>query len=402
MSNEENDYLDGLSAVAGDGDGDVDGDGDGDGDGNADDDGGVAAANGEPVLGGKTMPQISSNSQLEGNVSPTFTQTTTQFDDNDNRISNNTRSSSQLGQSNNRNHNQHLDSNRNSPTKSPTRGAGNSTSFQIQPQNAHYDDDDDDLAAGDLHSNSTAAAAATVAPVGGAAGRAVGGGSAQLPDYWQQRNGAAGTGASGGASGLSGVQSGHQSRALSPSYLDNMSETSEQPPVVPLVRSKSRPEISSAAASRYSNLSYWKARRVVFYRNGDPFFPGVELRYRPGRDVTSLDNLLDKISPKMDLPRGARYVFSMDGDRKYHLDELEDGAFYVVSSFKAFKDKAQSSPSWRATPPVMESASAEAQQAEKRAGKTKTLVKANRKPFMYISPRRLLVEEATACIARSW
>lgn len=150
-----------------------------------------------------------------------------------------------------------------------------------------------------------------------------------------------------------------------------MSETSEQPPVAgnvqpALVRSKSRPEIAttsasasagasasasanvnttgvpvsnvmSATTSRYSNLSYWKARRVVFYRNGDPFFPGVELRYRPGRDITSLDHLLDKISPKMDLPRGARYVFSMDGDRKYHLDELEDGASYVVSSFKAFK-----------------------------------------------------------------
>lgn len=146
-----------------------------------------------------------------------------------------------------------------------------------------------------------------------------------------------------------------------------MSETSEQPPAAALgqpglVRSKSRPEITttsasasgvasanvnstggaasnamSATTSRYSNLSYWKARRVVFYRNGDPFFPGVELRYRPGRDITSLDHLLDKISPKMDLPRGARYVFSMDGDRKYHLDELEDGASYVVSSFKAFK-----------------------------------------------------------------
>lgn len=343
MSNEENDYLDGLSAVAAHGNGDDDGNMDGDGDGDGDDDGGVAAANGEPMLGGKTMPQISSNSQLEGNVSPTFTQTTTQFDDNDNQINNtNNRSSSQLGQSNNRNHNHNHnhDSNRNSPTKSPTpRGAGNSSSFQIQPQNAHYDDDDDDLAAGDLHSNgATGVAGGTIAAVGGAAGRAAGGGSGQLPDYWQQRNGGAGTaGGTEGGRGVSGVQSGHQSRALSPSFLDNMSETSEQPPVVPLVRSKSRPEISSAAASRYSNLSYWKARRVVFYRNGDPFFPGVELRYRPGRDVTSLDNLLDKISPKMDLPRGARYVFSMDGDRKYHLDELEDGAFYVVSSFKVFK-----------------------------------------------------------------
>ncbi|XP_039966677.1 dual specificity protein kinase splA-like isoform X3 [Bactrocera tryoni] len=45
----------------------------------------------------------------------------------------------------------------------------------------------------------------------------------------------------------------------------------------------------------------------------------------------------NKISPKMDLLSGACYVFSMDGDRKYHLDELEDGASYVVSSFKAFK-----------------------------------------------------------------
>uniref|UniRef100_T1GHL1 Doublecortin domain-containing protein n=1 Tax=Megaselia scalaris TaxID=36166 RepID=T1GHL1_MEGSC len=86
-----------------------------------------------------------------------------------------------------------------------------------------------------------------------------------------------------------------------------------------LVHSRaSRPELNvvggMGAVSRYSNLSYWKARRVVFYRNGDPFFPGVELRYRPGRDITSIDNLLDKISSKLDLPRGARYVFSMDGD----------------------------------------------------------------------------------------
>lgn len=333
MSNEESEYLDGggLGAVAGVGNGNGDGD--------------AAAADGELGLGGQTMPQISSHSQLEGNVSPTFTQTTsTQFgdDNHDNQVNNNQASSSaaHLGQSNNHNsniNNNNIDSNRNSPTKSPTPQRGNSSSFQIHPQSGQYDDDEDDLAAGDLHAKNAAAA---VASAGGGrhAGGGGGAGSSQFPDYWQQRNGGVTpSGVAGAGAEASGVRSGHQSRALSPSYLDNMSETSEQPPVVPLVRSKSRPEISSAAASRYSNLSYWKARRVVFYRNGDPFFPGVELRYRPGRDVTSLDNLLDKISPKMDLPRGARYVFSMDGDRKYHLDELEDGAFYVVSSFKAFK-----------------------------------------------------------------
>lgn len=150
----------------------------------------------------------------------------------------------------------------------------------------------------------------------------------------------------------------HHSRAVSPTggiggavgqHMDDMSEhSSSQMPMmmaaaVPaMVRSKSRTDLLAGAAtgptsSRYGNLSYWKARRVLFYRNGDPFFPGVEFRFKPFRDIASLEALLDKISPKMDLPRGARYVFSMDGDRKYNLDELEDGASYVLSSFKGFK-----------------------------------------------------------------
>ena len=116
------------------------------------------------------------------------------------------------------------------------------------------------------------------------------------------------------------------SRPQSPA-MDNGSEASMMPPARP----KSRVD------SRYNNLSYWKARRVLFYKNGDPFFPGVELRFKPGRDIVSLEALLDKLSLRMDLPRGARYIFSMDGDRKYRLDELEDGASYVVSSYKAFK-----------------------------------------------------------------
>nr|XP_023030237.1 echinoderm microtubule-associated protein-like CG42247 [Leptinotarsa decemlineata] len=121
------------------------------------------------------------------------------------------------------------------------------------------------------------------------------------------------------------------SRPSTPPMADNASDASS---MMPPARPKSRVEM---ATSRYSNLSYWKARRVVFYKNGDPFFPGVEFRFKPGRDIVSLESLLDKLSLRMDLPRGARYIFSMDGDRKYRLDELEDGASYVVSSYKAFK-----------------------------------------------------------------
>jgi hypothetical protein len=121
------------------------------------------------------------------------------------------------------------------------------------------------------------------------------------------------------------------SRPQTPTMIDNTSDVSS---MMPPARPKSRVDM---ATSRYHNLSYWKARRVLFYKNGDPFFPGVEFRFKPGRDIVSLESLLDKLSLRMDLPRGARYVFSMDGDRKYRLDELEDGASYVVSSYKTFK-----------------------------------------------------------------
>lgn len=140
---------------------------------------------------------------------------------------------------------------------------------------------------------------------------------------------------------------GRRSRPVSPGMMDNLSDISSQLPITaPLTRSKSRTDFGSGGggavpsvgggSTRYSS-NFWKARRVLLFRNGDPFFPGVEYRFKPGRDVTTIEALLDKISPRMDLPRGARFIFSMDGDRKFSLDELEDGSSYVVSSFNKFK-----------------------------------------------------------------
>ena len=48
------------------------------------------------------------------------------------------------------------------------------------------------------------------------------------------------------------------------------------PPEQPETRPKSRHEPVQPA--RYNNLGYWRARRVTFYKNGDPYFPGVEFR----------------------------------------------------------------------------------------------------------------------------
>ncbi|XP_026669427.1 echinoderm microtubule-associated protein-like CG42247 isoform X1 [Ceratina calcarata] len=127
----------------------------------------------------------------------------------------------------------------------------------------------------------------------------------------------------GGGGGMAGFW--RQSRPSSPRM---------PPPEQPEHRPKSRHE---PAPARYNNLGYWRARRVTFYKNGDPYFPGIEFRFKPGRDIGSLEALLDRLSLRMDLPRGARHIFSMDGDRKITLDELEDGASYVVSSYKTFK-----------------------------------------------------------------
>lgn len=53
--------------------------------------------------------------------------------------------------------------------------------------------------------------------------------------------------------------------------------------------------------------------------------------------MVSLETLLDKLSLRMDLPRGARFIFNMDGAQIMNLEDLEDGGSYVVSSFKSFK-----------------------------------------------------------------
>lgn len=266
-------------------------------------------------LDGRLSPQISAVTQLDGNASSSSPIQV--LNDNNNK-------------SNNVNNNNHGNNSKILPIKNPLDIRNSNESHLHSDDNEDYYEDGDNTSAigGVIRRRNIGDSDLIGGDNSGVGGG--GGGGANNGDYWN-RNG--------------GHHSQHHSRAVSPSVLDNMSEISSQAPIAPLIRSKSRPELSSntqinsvmSAVSRYSNLSYWKARRVVFYRNGDPFFPGVELRYRPGRDITSLDNLLDKISPKMDLPRGARYVFSMDGDRKYSLDELEDGASYVVSSFKSFK-----------------------------------------------------------------
>ncbi|XP_076041136.1 doublecortin-domain-containing echinoderm-microtubule-associated protein isoform X3 [Oratosquilla oratoria] len=96
------------------------------------------------------------------------------------------------------------------------------------------------------------------------------------------------------------------------------------------------------------NTDPWRARKVRIYRNGDRYFPGVEFTFKPGRDVVNMEALCDKITDRIGLARGARYIFGLDGRRRYRIEELEDGHSYVASSDRKFVNLAygKQRPDW--------------------------------------------------------
>ena len=79
--------------------------------------------------------------------------------------------------------------------------------------------------------------------------------------------------------GVGGYWSMRQSRPSSPRMPPPEQEQAAQ---AARPRSRHEQQVTQQQAlqppSRYNNLGYWRARRVTFYRNGDPYFPGVEFR----------------------------------------------------------------------------------------------------------------------------
>ncbi|KAF2351084.1 Doublecortin domain, partial [Trinorchestia longiramus] len=93
----------------------------------------------------------------------------------------------------------------------------------------------------------------------------------------------------------------------------------------------------------------WHPRTIRVFRNGDRYYPGYDYTFKPGRDVLNLEGLCDKISDRIGLVRGARYIYGLDGTRRYRLEELEDGESYVAASDRKFINLAYGKirPSWR-------------------------------------------------------
>ena len=104
-----------------------------------------------------------------------------------------------------------------------------------------------------------------------------------------------------------------------------------------LTRQDSKLSISSNVTSRWKEeLQNYQAIKTTIYKNGDQWFEGFELRFRPAKDYRNLEVLLAKISPKINFTASVAYLFDTDGNRIRRIEDMEDGQSFVASSSRKF------------------------------------------------------------------
>ena len=80
--------------------------------------------------------------------------------------------------------------------------------------------------------------------------------------------------------------------------------------------SRQNSTLSNGVSSRWrEELQTWQANKITIYKNGDQWFEGFELRFRPHKDFQSLEHLLARVSPKIDFTTSVAYLFDTDGNR---------------------------------------------------------------------------------------
>ncbi|XP_054841381.1 oxygen-regulated protein 1 isoform X2 [Eublepharis macularius] len=99
------------------------------------------------------------------------------------------------------------------------------------------------------------------------------------------------------------------------------------------------------------------AKRICFYKSGDPQFNGVKMVVN-NRSFKSFDALLDNLSKRVPLPFGVRTITTPRGIHGItNLEDLEDGKSYICSQQKKIKpinlEKASKKPlPWQISRPV--------------------------------------------------
>ncbi|PIO68538.1 Doublecortin, partial [Teladorsagia circumcincta] len=91
--------------------------------------------------------------------------------------------------------------------------------------------------------------------------------------------------------------------------------------------------LSNSFSSGVSSLSSsnYGVRTVRVFKNGDPYHQGTKFVVNR-RYVHDLDHMLNLLSEKIDLPYGAKRLFTTNGKLVRHLNDIEDKQDYVASS----------------------------------------------------------------------
>lgn len=76
---------------------------------------------------------------------------------------------------------------------------------------------------------------------------------------------------------------------------------------------------------------------ITFYKNCEPFSSGFRVSLMPGRNFKSLEHLCDYLTEKTKVQHGCRFIFTLNGERIYSLNEFVNGQSYVVSGVKQFQ-----------------------------------------------------------------
>ncbi|KAK6018174.1 Doublecortin [Ostertagia ostertagi] len=83
--------------------------------------------------------------------------------------------------------------------------------------------------------------------------------------------------------------------------------------------------LSNSFSSGVSSLSSsnYGVRTVRVFKNGDPYHQGTKFVVNR-RYVHDLDHMLNLLSEKIDLPYGAKRLFTTNGKLVRHLNDIED------------------------------------------------------------------------------
>ena len=104
-----------------------------------------------------------------------------------------------------------------------------------------------------------------------------------------------------------------------------------------LSRQDSRVSMMSNISSKWKeDLKNYQAIKVTIYKNGDQWFQGFEMRFKPNKDFQDLDAFMHKVSPKINFTTSIGYIFDTDGNRIRTMLELEDNQSYVASNTRRF------------------------------------------------------------------